>query len=194
MARPPSVSTLQCSHSLWLQEAEGEGFDPSSDPRARNGFRDRRIRPLCHPSEGRTGYPPSGDGDVQPHAGCLVPRHGAVELVLPGLQRHLQLGAAARRDQLRLVARPLDRKVVRNLAVVLRLEGDLAGLEVGRRDSDLELGLADRHFRRRGLRRRRDRKSTRLNSSHRTISYAVFCLKKKKNKIYTINKNIIKIK
>src|SRR5437867_5499951 len=28
----------------------------------------------------------------------------------------------------------------------------------------------------------KDRKSTRLNSSHRTISYAVFCLKKKKNK------------
>src|SRR5437867_9972903 len=27
----------------------------------------------------------------------------------------------------------------------------------------------------------RDRKSTRLNSSHRTISYAVSCLKKKKN-------------
>src|SRR5207248_10211762 len=32
---------------------------------------------------------------------------------------------------------------------------------------------------RRRLRRDRDRKSTRLNSSHRTISYAVFCLKKK---------------
>src|SRR5438094_5294622 len=28
--------------------------------------------------------------------------------------------------------------------------------------------------------RQLDRKSTRLNSSHRTISYAVFCLKKKK--------------
>src|SRR5699024_12804835 len=28
-----------------------------------------------------------------------------------------------------------------------------------------------------------DRKSTRLNSSHVSISYAVFCLKKKKNKI-----------
>src|SRR5207248_3502246 len=27
-----------------------------------------------------------------------------------------------------------------------------------------------------------DRKSTRLNSSHRTISYAVFCLKKKKRR------------
>src|SRR3712207_7137655 len=34
---------------------------------------------------------------------------------------------------------------------------------------------ADRH--------RGDRKSTRLNSSHANISYAVFCLKKKKNKI-----------
>jgi hypothetical protein len=31
-------------------EAEGEGFEPSSDETARNGFRDRRIRPLCHPS------------------------------------------------------------------------------------------------------------------------------------------------
>src|SRR5438067_8856970 len=30
--------------------------------------------------------------------------------------------------------------------------------------------------------RRRDRKSTRLNSSHVSISYAVFCLKKKKTK------------
>src|SRR5689334_25276981 len=33
-----------------------------------------------------------------------------------------------------------------------------------------------------GVRRRRqDRKSTRLNSSHSSISYAVFCLKKKKS-------------
>src|SRR5258707_1428706 len=30
-----------------------------------------------------------------------------------------------------------------------------------------------------------DRKSTRLNSSHANISYAVFCLKKKKNSNYT---------
>src|SRR5947209_11513468 len=30
-----------------------------------------------------------------------------------------------------------------------------------------------------------DRKSTRLNSSHANISYAVFCLKKKKTKIIT---------
>jgi len=33
---------------------------------------------------------------------------------------------------------------------------------------------------------RNDRKSTRLNSSHITISYAVFCLKKKKYKTKTL--------
>src|SRR2546426_7637733 len=31
-----------------------------------------------------------------------------------------------------------------------------------------------------------DRKSTRLNSSHLVISYAVFCLKKKKKHTYTL--------
>src|SRR5256885_9970717 len=37
-----------------------------------------------------------------------------------------------------------------------------------------------------GIAARRDRKSTRLNSSHLVISYAVFCLKKKKkfNKLH----------
>src|SRR5437867_10755280 len=54
-----------------------------------------------------------------------------------------------------------------------------------------------------GRRRARDRKSTRLNSSHRTISYAVFCLKKKKKKnkkikhkkkMKTTNSNQYKIK
>src|SRR5256885_8266534 len=35
----------------------------------------------------------------------------------------------------------------------------------------------------------RDRKSTRLNSSHLVISYAVFCLKKKKKHI-TINRHV----
>src|SRR5947209_11393880 len=39
-----------------------------------------------------------------------------------------------------------------------------------------------------------DRKSTRLNSSHANISYAVFCLKKKKktnNQTKNIRKNIV---
>src|SRR5438309_7962598 len=39
----------------------------------------------------------------------------------------------------------------------------------------------------REITRRGDRKSTRLNSSHSSISYAVFCLKKKKKK--TAKKN-----
>src|SRR2546430_3445454 len=48
-------------------------------------------------------------------------------------------------------------------------------------------GSLRRHRRRRGGRVRvrapdEDRKSTRLNSSHSQISYAVFCLKKKKKK------------
>src|SRR5437762_10895411 len=38
----------------------------------------------------------------------------------------------------------------------------------------------------------RDRKSTRLNSSHRCISYAVFCLKKKTNKNPTVDHPVTK--
>src|SRR5438876_6867155 len=40
---------------------------------------------------------------------------------------------------------------------------------------------ARRRVHERARARHRDRKSTRLNSSHPSISYAVFCLKKKKN-------------
>src|SRR3712207_7822804 len=59
-----------------------------------------------------------------------------------------------------------------------------------RRAADLDR-VRHRRGRRRHRRRRRggpvhprrDRKSTRLNSSHANISYAVFCLKKKKKMI-----------
>src|SRR2546430_6400361 len=44
-----------------------------------------------------------------------------------------------------------------------------------------EAMVAQRHEQR--DERRRDRKSTRLNSSHSQISYAVFCLKKKKTRL-----------
>src|SRR2546427_5600682 len=40
------------------------------------------------------------------------------------------------------------------------------------------------------FRGRRDRKSTRLNSSHSQISYAVFCLKKKKNMMRYIETSV----
>src|SRR3712207_7988357 len=53
-------------------------------------------------------------------------------------------------------------------------------------------GLSGRALGRRRLggidRRRVDRKSTRLNSSHANISYAVFCLKKKKNSDKALDK------
>src|SRR3712207_7593930 len=38
----------------------------------------------------------------------------------------------------------------------------------------------------------RDRKSTRLNSSHANISYAVFCLKKKKKKAHDLHRKSIR--
>src|SRR3712207_8716356 len=56
--------------------------------------------------------------------------------------------------------------------------------ELGRRPADIAaLVLTHAHFDHLGFaeRARTDRKSTRLNSSHANISYAVFCLKKKNN-------------
>src|SRR3989454_8286396 len=44
-------------------------------------------------------------------------------------------------------------------------------------------GLVDVHVHLREPGNEEDRKSTRLNSSHLVISYAVFCLKKKKKRI-----------
>src|SRR5256885_11409188 len=57
----------------------------------------------------------------------------------------------------------------------------------------LDLVGVREHVRGRRLRIARDRKSTRLNSSHLVISYAVFCLKKKKmsNKECTLLATII---
>src|SRR5690348_14004049 len=53
------------------------------------------------------------------------------------------------------------------LRLVFQMRVQHAQLAVGRIDHDFE--------------RAADRMSTRLNSSHPSISYAVFCLKKKKN-------------
>src|SRR2546427_9424803 len=55
-------------------------------------------------------------------------------------------------------------------------------LRPGIEDNRVVVGIADRQVRDGGV---EDRKSTRLNSSHSQISYAVFCLKKKK-KMYSI--------
>src|SRR3989442_11608606 len=65
-----------------------------------------------------------------------------------------------------------DRREVEADAEFLELHGDLADMR-GR-----IAGEAAGHWELAYL----DRKSTRLNSSHVRISYAVFCLKKKKNR------------
>src|SRR5689334_24261361 len=71
-------------------------------------------------------------------------------------------GQEPRGDGRLQLAEPLDREPVERGAEDLAREGDgVQGLDHGRRE---------------------DRKSTRLNSSHSSISYAVFCLKKKKKK------------
>src|SRR2546427_7966929 len=86
---------------------------------------------------------------------------------------------------------PHDRliTVIERDPAIVRVAGDWFGLE---RAGPLEILCADATVAVRGLARERrrfdfviDRKSTRLNSSHSQISYAVFCLKKKKKR----NKN-----
>src|SRR3712207_8003833 len=69
-------------------------------------------------------------------------------------------------DALPILARPAD-----SVSRVARGETTEPGGNVGPRPTNDTDGIT------------RDRKSTRLNSSHANISYAVFCLKKKKKKI-----------
>src|SRR3712207_8816030 len=58
--------------------------------------------------------------------------------------------------------------------VLLRLRHRGAQVQVARHQERGRLHVADVH---------QDRKSTRLNSSHANISYAVFCLKKKNRQL-----------
>src|SRR3712207_8209911 len=74
----------------------------------------------------------------------------------------------------RLLVRALDLALDLRLAHDHRLEPARHAEEVARR-----VAVAVRVDRQLGGPDARDRKSTRLNSSHANISYAVFCLKKK---------------
>src|SRR5437763_10544083 len=62
---------------------------------------------------------------------------------------------------------------------VAQQDRDVIGIDV--RDGEITLSVAIEVADSNRRRTSPDRKSTRLNSSHRCISYAVFCLKKKNN-------------
>src|SRR2546429_6250784 len=65
------------------------------------------------------------------------------------------------------------------LPILPLVTGRLLEIHAIRQHVPLELSQQNTHSQ--GPPARRDRKSTRLNSSHGYISYAVFCLKKKNN-------------
>src|SRR5687768_12266767 len=94
-------------------------------------------------------------GTALPEYGPLAPTEDTLELLeTSGGVRALELGCGSGHS-LRYLAE--------------RGASELWGLDL----SSVQIGFADETL---------DRKSTRLNSSHGYISYAVFCLKKKKNK------------
>src|SRR5256885_7325187 len=67
---------------------------------------------------------------------------------------------------------------------------DAAGEDDGAAQGVVAVGIElARHGLAQFARHLEDRKSTRLNSSHLVISYAVFCLKKKKNNEHAIRSN-----
>src|SRR5689334_3581355 len=72
--------------------------------------------------------------------------------------------------------------IARDEGVVIAVALTVAGVTL----FDAFLGVVNRYF---SSRIGEDRKSTRLNSSHSSISYAVFCLKKKKKKTINIALN-----
>src|SRR3712207_8871438 len=63
------------------------------------------------------------------------------------------------------------------LIIIRNVVAGLDAVPADAREAATGMGLSARQV---------DRKSTRLNSSHANISYAVFCLKKKKKKIKRI--------
>src|SRR6266480_5847915 len=93
------------------------------------------------------------------------------------------------RERLRQMPACLEELALHRALARAHLRRDLLGAEIEDVAQDGHLALAARKIRQRAGdvdpiparldRLRGDRKSTRLNSSHMSISYAVFCLKKK---------------
>src|SRR5207249_8761829 len=116
----------------------------------------------------------AGDGEPEPEAGLPLRRPGGVRLAEGVEDVGMEVGA----DALARVAHGDARQPV--LAFQRYLDAAAPGRELERVAQEVPddllqpLGVA--------VDRPEDRKSTRLNSSHVSISYAVFCLKKKKQR------------
>src|SRR5690625_5964715 len=120
------------------------------------------------------------DVDLRLHAsglaaggGVLGQVHGQVAVQAATLGDHDELQAAA--DAQHRQPDPSGGAVQRGLeGIPCWIGGHIGGQRVLAEPGRVEIGAAGEHH------RVEDRKSTRLNSSHVAISYAVFCLKKKK--------------
>src|SRR5690242_20991833 len=125
--------------------------------------------------------------------GCLIKRH-----VGQHKRQHTDGGLAARHGQCPVGKLPPDVRLPQpyrahgcpgeQTGIVAELIGVFQHLDRGAdgRCAPLAFAREDQRHSPRDQREEKDRKSTRLNSSHMSISYAVFCLKKKKTKKKTI--------
>src|SRR2546430_15477670 len=96
---------------------------------------------------------------------------GEYKIILPGLRRVIQAKTAGQREYLQAIA---QHDIVIGIG------------PAGTGKTYLAVAMAVDALARKRV--RRDRKSTRLNSSHSQISYAVFCLKKKKTNTIAIER------
>src|SRR2546430_10391733 len=113
--------------------------------------------------------------DYQVETNPLVEAHRERQL---NLQIRADLAIAhVENSAVRVTAQSIMEQVLRLLDWLSLIESNLQKLDTLRENLSL---LELLHFEARSLVEYIDRKSTRLNSSHSQISYAVFCLKKKK--------------
>src|SRR2546422_7299801 len=112
------------------------------------------------------------------HAGGDFGRqHGSDDLVCDRIAQHErsrrdELAAAGKQND---VLQKLERATARAVLVVDLAVHVIGISQINQFGARLEIAVVP------ALKTERDRKSTRLNSSHGYISYAVFCLKKKKH-------------
>jgi hypothetical protein len=79
----PSAENACCWLEFTGAVAEGVGFEPTVDQTADNGFRDRPVQPLRHPSEALRGQPSESIGSAVGQPCPEVPRNRKPLLMFP---------------------------------------------------------------------------------------------------------------